>query len=293
MVQMLSMVGFVALFASALITAPASTVHAQNQGAPFPSFNCDAPGENFQTHIDNAPYGATIFFGGNCDDGPYFINSGQNLHLRGFSSGGTLSASSGGFAVLAINFANVTISRLTIDATNADVGLSTHGSSVLIENTVVEGALTGLNISGSSSVDINGVVIRDNAHGMHVNLSSYARLIGVTIERSVETGVLVTGSSSAIIGLGTVIDDNGQGVASHTNSHVSMSDSTITNNVGDGVQAALDGFINFEDPPNTIEGNGSDVSCVQRGALRVVSPQTSATGTTNISADCLVDGTIF
>ena len=67
--------GFMVLFASALITAPASTVHAE----AFPSINCDGPGVDLQTVIDNVPDGTTIFFGGNCDDGPYNISH-KNLH---------------------------------------------------------------------------------------------------------------------------------------------------------------------------------------------------------------------
>ncbi len=110
--------GFMVLFASALITAPASTVHAQ----AFPSFNCDAPEANLQTKIDHAPDGATIFFGGNCDDGPYIISR-KNINLRGFSSGGTLSAPAGSESVVSVFFAHARLSRLEINGTDAFNGI--------------------------------------------------------------------------------------------------------------------------------------------------------------------------
>ena len=62
--------GFMVLFASALITAPASTVHAQ--ASPF--LNCDSQGANLQTLIDSLADGSVISFGGDCDDGPYVIS---------------------------------------------------------------------------------------------------------------------------------------------------------------------------------------------------------------------------
>jgi hypothetical protein len=40
------------------------------------------------------------------------------LHLRGFSSGGTLSAPSGSDCVVCVRFAHAKFTRLNIDATN-------------------------------------------------------------------------------------------------------------------------------------------------------------------------------
>ena len=237
MVRMLSMLGFVALFASALITAPASTVHAQ----AFPSFNCDAPGANLQSAIDRAPNGATIFFGGNCDDGPYVIGRGKNLHLRGFSSGGTLSASSGGFAVVAIFFAHVRISRLDIDATGVDIGISVTGGTVEIQDVVVQ--------------DSGGV-------GINIRNNSTAFIFDSRIEDSAVDGIVVEGSSSADIGaIGSpaasqLITGNGRtGVFVEVNSSVTLRENFIEDNGDFGVVCGFSGALTVEEVQDFGTGN--------------------------------------
>ena len=90
-----------------------------------------------------------------------------------------------------------------------------------------------------------------------------------------------------------VIDSNLIGIIVESNSAFQTSGNTIKNNTDHGLLIFKDGFINLFDPKNTIEDNGTDVTCIERGGLEVSSTQTSGTGTTNISADCLVVGTIF
>ncbi len=208
MVQMLSMLGFVALFASALITAPASTVHAQ----AFPSFSCDAPGANLQTMIDHAADGATIFFGGNCDDGPYIISR-KNINLRGFSSGGTLSAPEG-FAVVALFFAHARLSRLEINGT---------------------GAFNGIEVTGST-LETDDVLVRDStAVGIQLRNNSTAFIFNSLIEDSGNVGIAVTDSSSADIGTtgpeeSQSITGNVWGVLVDANSSITLRKNFIYNN---------------------------------------------------------------
>ncbi len=227
--------GFMVLFASALITAPASTVHAQ----AFPSFNCDAPGADLQTVIDNAPNGATIFFGGNCDDGPYIISR-KNINLRGFSSGGTLSAPNGG-GVVAIFFAHVELSRLDIEADGADNGVQVTGGSVEIVD---------VDIHHSSGV---GVFLRNN---------STAFIFDSHIRDSDDVGISVTDSSSADIGaVGSpaasqmITGNGGAGVFVDVNSSVTLRKNFIEGNDGYGVACGFSGALTVEDVQDFGTGN--------------------------------------
>ncbi len=237
--------GFMVLFACALITAPASTVHAQAS----PSFNCDGPGANLQTKIDGAPDGATIFFGGTCDDGPYIISR-KNINLRGFSSGGTLSAPADSFAVVAIFFAHVGISRLDIDATGDRTGIQVTGGTVEIIDVVVQ-----------NSGDI-GIELRNN---------STAFIFDSRIEDSTNFGIVVTDSSSADIGA------IGSPAASQ------MITGNGTQNDGAGVLVDVNSSVTLRE--NFIEDNGIGVVCGFSGALTVEEVQDFGTGNTNGNAD--------
>ena len=129
--------------------------------------------------------------------------------------------------------------------------------------------------------------------GLLSNLSASFDMSATTIETNNATGILMFGNSSGAIFSGTVIDDNGVDIQISASSSLQVSGSFITNNVGIGVAVNRYSFINMFDPKNTIEGNSVDVVCNQSGGLSVSSLQTSTTGTTSISADCIVDGTIF
>ncbi len=218
-----------AAFALALGFAPASTVHAQ----AFPSFNCDAPGANLQTMIDHAVDVTTIFFGGNCDDGPYVISR-KNVNLRGFSSGGTLSAPNGG-SVVAIFFAHVGLSRLDIDADGADNGVEVTGGTVEIVD---------VDIDDSDGV---GVFLRNNAA---------AAIFDSRIRDSNDVGISVTDSSSADIGtFGSMITGNGgAGVLVDVNSSVTLRENLIEGN-GDGVVCGFSGALTVEEIQNFAGGN--------------------------------------
>ncbi len=232
--------GFMVLFASALITAPASTVHAQ----AFPSFNCDAPGANLQTMIDHAPDGATIFFGGNCDDGPYIISR-KNINLRGFSSGGTLSAPAGSENVVALFFAHARLSRLEIDGT---------------------GAFNGIEVTGST-LETDDVLVRDsNDVGIQLRNNSTAFIFNSRIKDNGTNGIAVTDSSSADIG--TTGPEESQ---------------FITGNVVAGVLVDVNSSVTLRE--NFIEGNGVGVVCGKTGALTVADVQDFGTGNPGGNAD--------
>ncbi len=200
-------IGATALCAAALFTVSATPLYAQ----AFPSFNCDAPGADLQAKIDHAPNGATIFFGGNCDDGPYIIGRGKNLHLRGFSSGGTLSAPDGSFAVVAIFFAHVTLSRLEIDGT---------------------GAFNGIEVTGSTLETEDVYVHHSTAVGIQLRNNSTAFIFDSRIEDNGNNGIAVTDSSSADIGtFGSMITGNGgAGVLVDVNSSVTLRENFIDDN---------------------------------------------------------------
>ncbi len=249
--------GFMVLFASALITAPASTVHAQ----AFPSFNCDAPGANLQTKIDHAADGATIFFGGNCDDGPYFIDAGQNLHLRGFSSGGTLSASSGADCVVCIEFAHVKFTRLDIVATGAFAGISVFGGTANIgpdTNIDATGAENGILVDGGT-VRIFQAVIHDSAGvGIHVRNSSTASISDSRIEDGDGDAIVIISSSSADISSNIITGNGGDGVSITFHSSVSLGGdptNTIEDNTAFGVRCGVSGALVVFEVPDFGDGN--------------------------------------
>ncbi len=228
--------GFMVLFACALITAPASTVHAQ----AFPNFNCNGPGANLQTKIDGAPDGATIFFGGNCDDGPYIIFR-KNINLRGFSSGGTLSvpACSESYAVVAVFFAHVGISRLDIDAADAFNGIEVTGGSVdVVDVEIVGASAAGIQLRNNSTASISDSDIIDNPGN------------GIALENSSSADIGAVGSPAA--------------------------SQMITGNGGAGVLVDANSSVNLR--ANFIQDNGVGVVCGISGALTVEAEQNFGTG---------------
>jgi len=239
----------------------------------FPSVDCDAPGASLQTKINNSAEGATIFFGGACDDGPYEI-AGKDINLRGFSSGGTLSAP-GGDCVLRVSFANVGLSRLDVDATSANDGICVFGGSaeivdvevrnsdgngiiatagsvaVISASRIIDNAVLGIGVSNGASVEINGSLIENSGSvGIALNNGGHAVILGNTININADDGVAVLGSSSAEI-----------------------QENTITGNGGSGVSVGRHGSVAFPDTggaANLIEGNSfHGVRCDQSGSLRV------------------------
>ncbi len=299
-----------AAFALALGFAPASTVHAQ----AFPSFNCDAPGANLQTKIDGAPYGATIFFGGNCDDGPYFINAGQNLHLRGFSSGGTLSAPGGGNCVVCVRFAHVKFTRLDIDATGANAGISVKGGTAEIFDVNIDatGTFAGIRVFGGT-VDIAGDTNIDAANafaGIHIeggevrigpdtNIDATGAtgaengisvnggtvsIFKAVIRNAAGVGIHVRNSSSANISESRIEDGDGDGIVIISSSSADISANMITGNGGDGVSITFHSSVSLGDA-NTIEGNTAfGVRCGVSGALVVFAVQDFTGGNTGGNA---------
>ena len=265
--------GFMVLFASALITAPASTVHAQAS----PNFNCDAPGANLQTKIDSAADGATIFFGGTCDDGPYSI-SGKDLNLRGFSSGGTLSASGGSSCVLIIEFARVKISRLDIDATGTDHGIcvSSGGVAHIFDNTEIRNSNNiGIFLLNGASAAIRESTIKDS-NNVGIVLSSGANLFveHSEIRDNGTQGILVAGSASAELAANEITGNGDVGIQVDVNSTINLNEAffeddpdfgVIENNSGGGVRCGISGALIVGAVQNFGTGNAGDNTVLETG----------------------------
>lgn len=261
-----------------LLTISTSTVYAQ----PNPSVVCNQGGD-LQARIDNAPEGATIFFGGGTCEGPFTIR-GKSVNLRGFSSGGTLSAP-GGHCVLNIEFAHAEISRLEIDATGAEGGICVHsgtanihdteiknsdgtgiflfiGASAFITDNIIENSGgVGIQLDGGVHALIENNVIRDNlAAGIFVRINSGAHISNNVIDNNEHNGVGVVESSSAQITANMITGNGISGVSVERNSSVEMP-----------------GFV--PESENFIEGNGFyGLHCDQSGSLNVHVPQHFGTG---------------
>jgi hypothetical protein len=272
-----------------------------------PSFNCDGPGANLQTKIDGVADGATIFFGGNCDDGPYRI-TGKDVSLRGFSSGGTLSAAEGGECVVEVSFAHVNFSRLAIDAAGTQAGICVHFGSVEIDGTdsltIANSQGNGITALGGSIVVVRDTYIVDNAaHGILLATGSSAEIAGNRIEDSGDIGInLDTGSHAFIAGndithsgtsgiwvqinsgaeiLGNYVahsGDHGIGVVSSGSARLS-GENTIENNAVAGVTVDRNGSVRLSGV-NLIQANNFGLLCGESGSLEQSFVQDFGTGNT-------------
>ena len=284
--------GITSLFAAVLFAAFNSPLHAQG----FPTVNCDAPGADLQKAINNGGGGGNgvqIFITGVCDDGPYSI-VGKNVRLQGFGPTGATLSSFGSSEVLFVLFATGELRNLTIDAVGSDIGVIIEGSSMELEEVVVQNASgAGIRIDASSYAPIKNSEVNNNGTGISISGSSNAFIHESTIQGNSGAGVVISGNSSATVSNNTIINNN-EGVLVHTMSSLFIGGNLIENNVGPGVLITdLYGYLSTGDPVNTIQNNGVDVECQARGIFDSAVAQSSTTSTTLISSGCTVIGTIF
>lgn len=254
--------------------------------------NCNSPNVDLQDAIDDAKAGATLDVTGPCDDGPYFI-FGKNLNLRGFG-GATLSAPAGGDIVLIIRGATVQLRDLTIDADDTGVGISIEGTSIEVDEVVVEDALgEGLRVDGSSFAIVTNSEFNNDNVGVVITGSSNAFLFRNTMQNNASVGIVVNLDSSATVQDNDIINNPGVGLLVTKMSSAILADNLIEFNGGPGILIANQyGYLSTESLPNTIQNNSPDVECQARGIFEAQVTNTSITGITNLFG-CTVLGTIF
>jgi parallel beta-helix repeat protein len=231
----------------------ASTVHAQS----FQSVICDS-GNDLQKQIDTAHDGATIFFGDGICEGPYVI-SGRDVNLRGFSSGGTLSAPDGSACVLSIEFARVNISRLEIDATGADNGICVGigGTVRIFENTEVKNAGgAGISLgSGASALIHEDTIIEDNGVGVVLFSGAHASIEESQIKNNDGDGIFVEGSASAVLSRNEITGNRFAGVLVDVNSTIYLNEMNTIEDNSIGVRCGISGALVVHDEQDFGDGN--------------------------------------
>lgn len=250
---------------------------------------CDSPGTNLQTKLDNAVAGSTIYIRGTCSNGLYRI--GKNLTLAG-QPAATLAAPNGGPVVLQIEGAKVQLRDLTIDGTNNDYALrAISGASITMERVTVHDARgPGVAVDFNSHADILRSNVGNNGFGVMVTASSSAYLAENTIQSN-QFGVYVQLNSSANANLNT-ISNNRVGVLVSLVSSLVLTSNTIESNTEKGVWIAHQyGFL--ATTPNTIQYNGVDVTCGDRGIYEGAPGTISETKTADISPGCVLLDPIF
>lgn len=248
--------------------------------------NCNH--DNLQEAIDEADPGDVLKIRGTCE-GPFVVN--KALKLIGPA---TLSAPNGGFAVLDITEANVTLQDLNIHGSGTgSQGIYVEGVSAKLSNVVVEGSEEGMRVSGAGFALVEQSQFRNNVLGLLVIGSGSFRMHETTIEQNAAFGILMFGSSSGLMFFNVIQNNGGTGVSVHSSGSLQISGTTIRGNGGAGIDVSRYSFINMFDPPNTIEGHGVDVLCSQQGGLFVASPQISTTKSAADDGTCIIDGTIF
>lgn len=260
---------------SVLFALSASPLHA----VPV---NCDAPGQDLQARIDATALGDQLDVMGVCDDGPYVIT--QDIVLVGPA---TLLATAR--TVLTVNTARAELRNITFVADNAKIGiLVEHNGSVIANKIVVSGAAqAGIAVGYSSTLSINLSTIKENRTGVNVVNGSNLRMTHTTIEHNTLDGVNVSRTSDGSIFSSKIQHNSGNGVVVLWDGTLQLSTTEITNNGRNGLVISLQSFVNFFNPPSTIESNGvSDVRCEGRSAFFARSRQISVTKGLSKTADC-------
>lgn len=271
--------GLTAICATALLALSASPLHAA-------SINCDAPGQDLQVRINARALGDRLDVTGVCDDGPYVIR--QDIKLAGPATLSATAGSAGG--ILTIVGAKVELRNITIIADNASDGLVVlDNGTVTAINIVVSGAPSeGILVLYSSVLRIVSGTIKENRVGVNVANGSTMRMSHTTVEHNTLDGIDVSRDSAGAI-FTSRINHNGRfGIHVLWDGTLQISDTEITNNGSHGVNIFLQSFMNFFDPPSTIESNGViDVNCEGRSGFFARTRQISVTKVLVKSPDCL------
>ena len=235
--------------------------------------DCDV-GQSLQAALDNTKLREpiTIHVKGECNDGPFAIR--QDVRLIGSPTAHLSAPTSGHDVVGLMNGAYAELANLTLDASGQVVGIAVHDNSTADINYMT--------ISGASEPAIN---IADTSYAWILNSEMYGN----------GAGLQVTQTAAAWLENSNVHDNN-IGVITALFSGLSLAGNTITNNTSSGVVVAAGnsyGNVILRGTPNTIESNGTDVTCGAGGVVDAQLVQESTTGTTFLDDDCRVGGTIF
>ena len=87
-------------------------------------------------------------------------------------------------------------------------------------------------------------------------------MLNTAVQDNTQNGINVDRTSNGAIFDSVISGNSSRGISVEWNSTVQMSGTEVTMNGGHGVVSFQESFINFFDPPNTIELNaGDDVRC--------------------------------
>ena len=251
----------------AAIGLSTSAAQSQETGPSWQSFVCEAGGGNLQRHLDTAHEGETIFFGTDCDGGPYQI-SGRSVNLRGFSGQrATLSAAGGGDCVLIIENAHVDLSRFDVDATGADDGICVLGGGTVrttdieVRNAVGSGIVVR---NGGSGTITQSRILDNGGPGVFVFIGGTAAIHDNVIEDNGNVGIQLDGGAHAIITDNQIRRNGAAGIFARMNSGAQIQGNVIEDNTHSGIGVVESGSAQISD--NEITGNGISGISVDRNA---------------------------
>ena len=251
-------------------------------------------GQSLQEALDDASVGSTISVTGTCDTGPFFVRK-DRTRLFGFGVGGaTLSGPAGGSRLLGVEGDNVELRDLHVLADGFTFGVITSGTKILLRDIKIENAgSAGFRLGTGGSAVIRDSNFSGNGIGIGVLDTSAADIASSTVENNSNIGIFVVGNSKVVVASNT-ISDNTIGLFLNNLSSAILLDNTIEMNTDEGVFVGNRyADLAFVNPPNTIQGNGTDVRCESRAIVSAPQIQTSSTGTISINGTCVVFGPIF
>lgn len=199
----------------------------------------------------------------------------DNVVLKG--AGGAVVQAPAGTTTFIINVGdnvrNVTISDLTVAGSSTAAVLAHKGAHVVVKNSILQQAGTGVMALDNGVVDVTGSTLRNNNNGAYAARGGVVYVTASTIENN-SVGVIVFKGGFANLtsvahdyvdlSTGPTVASNTTGILVRSGGVLDLADTVIQNNIGNGIVVDSGGVAHFF---SRLNGNGTRVSGNQTGVL--------------------------
>ncbi len=238
------------LFGSLLVLATASAAVPTALAA---TVDCDA-GAKLATALARAKPGERIMVRGLCREN---LTIAADLHDVTLDGGGKA-------AIVAPN--------------ERQTALTILGRKITVRGLGLAGGRHGIEVSGGGTALIDGVTVEDNGTagqpgsgiGINIDRNSFAEIVGTTVRRNADAGIVVRASTARIGRVekvpkaGTITGNAGAGILVTDKARAEVAGTTISSNRSDGIQVTAGSELEASD--NAIEGNDGTGIWVSEGS---------------------------
>ena len=157
---------------------------------------------------------------------------------------------------LTVTSGNLFLENSVIDGWAVGMSVVSPGSKVFLKNSTLRNNTTGLSVTTSSQLVIEGAQFENNGTGLSASNTAKVAMTRSVVSGNTVAGVVSSGAGTEVTAQFCQVAHNGFGMRASFSGLVRLSDSTVTGNVT-GVDAGLSGSLGIFETftTNVIRGN--------------------------------------